>query len=204
MTASASVAPERLQAGAQRRAHARLPALVLDQGHVAELGLRPHLGRRGAEHDNDRSAATIADRGDGPFHEQAALMADQRLRSAVPASSAGGQHQTCDAQLGLRSLGDCTDQSHLPAVRVAEGPAQPRPSRGSSARGSVGACSTTTARTAAPGTPRACRGRVPAPAAARPRGAIPCRWPWCCFRCPYDDGRTGRRRGSPRHRAVSR
>jgi hypothetical protein len=91
---------ERFEASTEGRSHPGLPAPVLDHSHVAELGLRPYLGRGSAEHHEYRRAAPARDRGDGPFHEQAALMADQCLGSAVPASSAGGQHKTCDAQLG--------------------------------------------------------------------------------------------------------
>ena len=148
--------------------------------------VRPHLGRGRAEHDHDRAAAAIADRGDGPFHQQAALVADQRLRSAVPASSAGGQHQTCDAQLGTPF--PITSARQLP--RVTESPAK-RPSRGS-------------------------RGAVASGHAARPLLLLrrplcrrPAGWPRTCPQCgettwsnplpvavvllpvAYDDGRTG-------------
>ena len=52
-------------------------------------------------------------------------------------------------------------------------------------------CSTPTARTAESVTPTVSAGPAPARAVARPRGAIPYRWPWCCCRPGCDDGRTG-------------
>jgi hypothetical protein len=65
-----------------------------------EVRLGAYLCRVRAEYDDDRRAAGVAGRGDGPFDQQSAVVADEGLRPAVTTPATGSENQTSDAQLG--------------------------------------------------------------------------------------------------------
>jgi hypothetical protein len=92
---------DRVQPDAKRRAHPGLPARIVDERDLAECRLGADPSRFGADDDQNRGAATIAQHGDGALDEQPTIVvADKRLRPAVPASAAGREHQSSDLAQG--------------------------------------------------------------------------------------------------------
>jgi hypothetical protein len=86
-------AGQRREAGAQRRSDTFRPAGVLDDERVPQHGDAADLGSGGTEHDDERVAAAVAEHVESEVHPAPAVALGQRLRHAVPAPLAGGQHQ---------------------------------------------------------------------------------------------------------------
>jgi hypothetical protein len=98
---------ERVEPGAQRGPHALGPA-VLDHGRDVLGYERRHLVRRGAEHDDERRAAPVAQDPQGTAHQRLAVQLDERLGPPEPPARARGEQQPRDRRQRLITVCGCS------------------------------------------------------------------------------------------------
>jgi hypothetical protein len=84
---------QRGQTDTKRRPHSGRPVVVDDDDRVFQRRSATHLVSRGAEHDDHRIAAAVAQGRHRSVDEQLPVELDQRLRPAEASSATGSEHE---------------------------------------------------------------------------------------------------------------